>query len=67
MRAYPLNEYIKKFFKGDRKEFANYLGVNRQQVDKWIRNDFIVYEQALYSKRRDFVTSFQGGGNDKQS
>lgn len=49
----PLIEYIKLNFSGNQSEFARHLGVNRQQVTKWINDEWIVVGNKLYAPRRE--------------
>lgn len=48
-----LSEYIDKYYGGNRAAFARALGVPRQRVNDWLEAGYIVYNGALYSKRRD--------------
>jgi len=48
----PLNEYIAANFGGNQSEFARVMNVNRQQVTKWINDQWVVFDGVLYSPRR---------------
>lgn len=47
-----LKEYIKKNH-GTQKRLAERLKINPQQVNFWVKRGDIVFEGALYSKRRE--------------
>lgn len=49
----PLREYIDACYGGNQAAFARALNVPKQRVTEWIAAGYIVYEGALYSKRRD--------------
>nr|WP_147195986.1 helix-turn-helix domain-containing protein [Pantoea sp. CCBC3-3-1] len=51
----PLTEYIAARFGGNQSEFARHVGVNRQQVTRWINEGFIVVDGILYSPRRNIT------------
>lgn len=48
----PLESYIAVFFGGNQAEFARHMGVNKQQVTKWLKDKWIVMNGSLYSPRR---------------
>lgn len=57
LKTYPLEEYIKANF-DSKSDFADYAGVHKQQITKWINKGFIVVVDEdnvaeLYSFRRD--------------
>lgn len=47
-----ITEYINLHFNGNQSEFARRMEVNRQQVTRWISEDWIVVGHILYSPRR---------------
>ncbi len=48
-----LEEYIDKYY-SSQQEFADFVGVSRQQVNKWINvMDTVVVDNKLYSQLRD--------------
>lgn len=49
----PLEEYIQKYFEGNKSAFASHCGVKPQQITQWINKGFIVVEHQLYSPRRE--------------
>ncbi|WP_413724669.1 hypothetical protein [Sodalis sp. RH16] len=53
MMAMGLLEYIKTYFGGNQSEFARHMGVNRQKVNGWINDNWIVFDGKLYSPRRE--------------
>lgn len=48
-----LTDYIAAYFGGNKSAFARHMGVNPQQVTKWINDGWIVDNHRLYSPRRD--------------
>ncbi|WP_163370952.1 hypothetical protein [Endozoicomonas acroporae] len=48
-----LKDYIEKFFDGSQKEFADAQSVQPAQVTQWLKKDFIVVGDILYSPRRE--------------
>ena len=50
--AYPLAEYIEKYFDDNQRKFAAAQGVKPPQVTQWLNAEFIVVDSVLYSKRR---------------
>lgn len=53
--VYSLKEYINLFFQGSQKEFAIIQGVSPTQVTQWIKKEFVVMNNKLYSFRRDLT------------
>jgi DNA-binding transcriptional regulator YdaS (Cro superfamily) len=47
-----LNEYIALHFAGSQKAFAAAQGVQPAQVTQWLKKEFIVINDTLYSPRR---------------
>lgn len=47
-----LTNYIAAYFGGNKSAFARQMGVNPQQVTKWIKDKWIVDNHTLYSPRR---------------
>lgn len=56
--AISLKKYIEDIFLNSQTEFARAQGVAKQQVSKWIKDDFIVIDHQLYSKRRDLFSNW---------
>lgn len=54
-QAYTLLEWIEIHFSGVQKEFAAAQGVAPAQVTQWLKNNFIVVDNKLYSSRRELV------------
>lgn len=52
MQAVTLEQYIADNYKGQT-GFADYQGVLKQQVTKWLASEMIVVNDTLYSKRRE--------------
>ncbi|QKJ88035.1 hypothetical protein PMPD1_3102 [Paramixta manurensis] len=48
-----LHNYINDTFGGNQSEFARHMGVNRQQVTRWINESWIVINDVMYSPRRE--------------
>ncbi len=48
-----LKEYIEKYFNGSQKSFAQAQGVQAAQVTQWLKKDFIVVNDVMYSPRRE--------------
>lgn len=48
-----LKDYIKKYFNGSQKAFADAQAVAPAQVTQWLKKDFIVVHDVLYSPRRN--------------
>lgn len=48
-----LTEYIRLRFGGNKAAFARHMGVNPQQVTKWINDEWIVVANKLYAPRRE--------------
>ncbi|PKH00876.1 hypothetical protein [Paraglaciecola sp. MB-3u-78] len=58
-----LESYINTNFGGNKSAFARHMQINSQQVSKWIKKDWIVNENTLYSPKRDiphFLIAFNG-------
>lgn len=49
----PLADYIKAYYNGSQRQFAQALDVKPQQVTKWLNMGCIVVDHTLYSPRRD--------------
>ncbi|CDH24090.1 hypothetical protein [Xenorhabdus bovienii] len=51
-----LEEFINKYFDGNKSEFARFNNnIARQQVNQWIKGNFIVVNSTLYSPRRELA------------
>ena len=51
-----LSDYIDKYHDGNKAAFARAFGVpHPQQVSPWIRAGWMVFEDRLYSPRRELV------------
>lgn len=50
-----LIEFIKKYYGGNRSEFARANGVTPQHVNDWLKGDYIVIDGRLYSPRRNLA------------
>lgn len=48
-----LHEYIKKYYGGNQKRFADAQGVKPPQVTQWLAKTMVVVDGKLYSFRRD--------------
>jgi len=48
-----LKEYIDEKYEGFQIAFAYAQGVQPAQVTQWLKKEFIVIDDTLYSKRRD--------------
>lgn len=55
--AVPLEAYIKDEFGGSQRAFADAQGVAPAQVTQWLKKDFIVVNDELYSHRRTLSRS----------
>lgn len=53
MNALTLTDYIAIHHQGNQSDFARHMGVNRQQVTKWIKGGWIVVNGKLYSPQRE--------------
>ncbi|SFN76597.1 hypothetical protein SAMN05216516_1207 [Izhakiella capsodis] len=53
----PLSEYIAARYGGNQAGFARAMGVNRQQVTKWLNDGWIVSGNWIYSPRRELPKS----------
>ena len=53
LTAMPLDEFIDENFEGSQSSFGRAQGVLRQQVTQWIKSEYIVVNNCLYSKRRE--------------
>lgn len=51
-----LKDYIKKYFDGNRTAFASANGTTKQMVYKWIKGNYIIVDDKLYSPRREIKT-----------
>lgn len=51
--ARTLGEYIAEEFSGSQRAFAAAQGVQPAQVTQWLKKDFIVVDDVLYSRRRE--------------
>ncbi|EIW6162742.1 hypothetical protein MF451_003739 [Salmonella enterica subsp. enterica serovar Saintpaul] len=51
----PVREYIALHYGGNQALFAKAQGTNPQAVTRWIRDDFIVVRDTVYSPRRALV------------
>lgn len=61
MRVLALRTYINKEFGGSQRDFAIAQGVQPAQVTQWIKKDFIVVDNQLFSYRRDLVKQLSVG------
>jgi hypothetical protein len=48
-----LEKYIDENFGSNKSAFARYMQVNSQQITKWVRDNWIVYENKIYAPRRE--------------
>ena len=53
--AVSLRDYIKAEYNGNNSQFARQIGVQPAQVTQWLVKEFIVVDDALYSRRRDLL------------
>ncbi len=53
--AHTLQDWIDIHFGGVQKKFAEAQGVAPAQVTQWLKNNFIVVDNKLYSSRRELV------------
>jgi DNA-binding transcriptional regulator YdaS (Cro superfamily) len=53
--AVTLIEYINERFCGSQRAFAESQGVMPPQVTQWLKKDFIVVNDTLYSPRRELI------------
>lgn len=51
----PVKKYIDENFNGNISHFAKSQGVQRQQVQKWITKDYIIYQGKLWFCSRGIV------------
>lgn len=58
-----LKDYIKDNYKTNA-AFADAIGVSRQQVSNWIAQGFVVYDDTLYSKRRELPKIIKEGKHE---
>lgn len=48
-----LSNYIKENFADNKAAFARHVGVEPQAVTKWIKANWIIIDNILYSPRRE--------------
>lgn len=53
-----ITDYIAANFGGNKSAFARWIGVNPQQVTKWVNDGWIVVGDMLYSPRRHVVATY---------
>lgn len=53
MNALTLTDYIAIHHQGNQSDFARHMGVNRQQVTKWIKGGWLASDGMLYSPQRE--------------
>lgn len=63
MNARTLSDYIDFYHNGNQSDFARHMGVNRQQVTKWLNGGWVVINHQLYSPQRDVPEFVTGGGS----
>ncbi|EFK2453927.1 helix-turn-helix domain-containing protein [Escherichia coli] len=63
MNARTLSDYIAFYHNGNQAEFARHMGVNRQQVTKWIKGGWIVINHQLFSPQRGIPENISHGGS----
>lgn len=51
----PVKDYIAIHYGGNQALFAKAQGTNPQAVTRWIRENFIVVRDTVYSPRRQLV------------
>lgn len=51
--GYTLKDYIRKYFSGSQRAFAESQGVQPAQVTQWLSKEFIVVDHVLHSPRRE--------------
>ncbi|EOT1738175.1 hypothetical protein ACYJGC_005132 [Klebsiella pneumoniae] len=61
--GYTLRGYIETYHGGVASEFARHMGVNRQQVNKWLNDEWIVINHRLFSPQREVPENITGGGS----
>ncbi|EOH0527750.1 hypothetical protein ACLMVZ_002393 [Klebsiella aerogenes] len=66
--AKTIDEYVDMYFNGNKSAFARHMGVNPQQVTKWVNDGWVVDNHTLYSPRRcvpEFTVpeNVNGGGS----
>lgn len=59
----PLKEFIDVNFGGNQAAFSRHMGVNRQQVTKWLKGGWVVINHRLYSPQRDVPEFISRGGS----
>ncbi|MAD44094.1 MAG: hypothetical protein CMH98_03735 [Oceanospirillaceae bacterium] len=65
--ARALSQYIDDEFGGSQMDFARAQGVEKQQVQKWLkRMDVVVVGNKLYSYRRDLNSTPIGDDQNKK-
>lgn len=63
MNARTLPDYIAFYHNNNQSDFARHMGVNRQQVTKWINGGWVVINHQLFSPQRDVPEYITGGGS----
>ncbi|HCF7883749.1 TPA: hypothetical protein NIU34_000917 [Klebsiella oxytoca] len=58
-----IEDYISLYFQGNKSAFARHMGVNPQQVTKWVNDGWIAKNHTLYSPRRTVPENVTGGGS----
>ena len=53
----PVKDYIALHYGGNQALFAKAQGTNPQSVTRWIKENFIVVRDTVYSPRRSLNTS----------
>ena len=51
-----LKEFIDRRYGGNKAAFARAMGVHKQSVNEWLKSGYIVFNGAIYSKRREIPT-----------
>ena len=52
--VYTIQEYVDKYHEGSQSKLADYLGLDRQEVNRWkMRGDLVDENHDSYSKRRN--------------
>lgn len=49
----PLQEYIDKYYNGNKSEFARAMGVRRDVPARWIKEGWIAIGSVLYGPQRE--------------
>ncbi|EDU58943.1 hypothetical protein L3033_004062 [Providencia stuartii] len=58
-----IEDFINKYFGGNKSEFARANNVFRQQVNKWVKTGCIIFEGIRYSPRGSVVMNKNNRAN----